>query len=64
MQNEREFGKNPPPAEATESDEPAEGRRRFLGTLAAGAGAATLFAGLGSSPAASAQQGGEARLPP
>lgn len=64
MQNERESTKNTPSAERTESDEPAEGRRRFLGTLAAGAGAATLLAGLGSSPAASAQQGGQSRTVP
>ncbi|MGH8219547.1 MAG: SDR family oxidoreductase [Steroidobacteraceae bacterium] len=39
-----------------EIDEAASDRRKFLGTLAAGAGAATLLAGLGASSAASAQQ--------
>ncbi len=43
--------------EPTEIDPGVSDRRRFLGTLAAGAGAATLLAGLGASPTASAQQG-------
>jgi NAD(P)-dependent dehydrogenase (short-subunit alcohol dehydrogenase family) len=51
--------------EPTENDPGMNDRRRFLGTLAAGAGAATLLAGLGASPAASAQQaGGPPPMPP
>jgi NAD(P)-dependent dehydrogenase (short-subunit alcohol dehydrogenase family) len=46
-----------PSAGPAEIDQ-ARDRRRFLGTLAAGAGAATLLAGVGASPAASAQQAG------
>ena len=40
----------------SEIDEAASDRRKFLGTLAAGAGAATLLAGLGGSAAVSAQE--------
>ncbi len=47
-----------PTAEPLEIDQAARDRRRFLGTLAAGAGAVTLVAGLGMSPSASAQQAG------
>ncbi len=54
-----------PPAEPAEIEEEASDRRKFLGTLAAGAGAATLIAGLGASPSASAQQAdGEPPRPP
>ena len=49
---------NEPSAEPMESDPGTNDRRRFLGALAAGAGAATLLAGLGASPRASAQQAG------
>jgi NAD(P)-dependent dehydrogenase (short-subunit alcohol dehydrogenase family) len=45
-----------PSATPTEVDGAVSDRRKFLGTLAAGAGAATLLAGFGASPAASAQQ--------
>lgn len=41
----------------SEIDEAGNDRRKFLGTLAAGAGAATLLAGLGAGAAASAQEG-------
>ncbi len=51
---------NEPSAEPMESDPGTNDRRRFLGALAAGAGAATLLAGLGASPRASAQQAGGA----
>lgn len=55
---------NEPPVQPTENERTTTDRRRFLGTLAAGAGAATLFAGLGGSPAASAQQSsGQAPAP-
>lgn len=47
-----------------EIDEAATDRRKFLGTLAAGAGAATLLAGLGASAAASAQEGSGPRSGP
>ncbi|HXS26597.1 MAG TPA: SDR family NAD(P)-dependent oxidoreductase [Steroidobacteraceae bacterium] len=47
--------------EPSEIEETASDRRKFLGTLAAGAGAATLLAGLGAGPVASAQQGGSTR---
>ncbi|MGB6449137.1 MAG: SDR family oxidoreductase [Steroidobacteraceae bacterium] len=47
-----------PSAEPMEIDQAARDRRRFLGALAAGAGAVTLVAGLGMSPLASAQQAG------
>jgi len=43
-------------AEPVEIEPAVSDRRRFLGTLAAGAGAAALLAELGASPAASAQQ--------
>ena len=45
-------------AAQAETDPVFSERRRFLGGLAAGAGAATLLAGLGASPSASAQQAG------
>jgi len=48
----------PSSAKPAAIDQPANDRRRFLGTLAAGAGAATFLAGLGASPLASAQQAG------
>ncbi len=53
-----------PLSESVEIDAAVRDRRRFLGTLAAGAGAATLVAGLGASAPASAQQGGSAPPPP
>lgn len=49
----------PETAEPVEIVRAASDRRRFLGTLAAGAGAATLLAGLGASAVASAQQSGD-----
>jgi NAD(P)-dependent dehydrogenase (short-subunit alcohol dehydrogenase family) len=49
--------KSPPPERVGIEPIPSD-RRQFLGALAAGAGAATLLAGLGASPAASAQQTG------
>jgi NADP-dependent 3-hydroxy acid dehydrogenase YdfG len=52
-----------PSAQPVEIDAAATDRRRFLGTLAAGAGAATLLAGFGVSPSASAQQG-SGQVPP
>ncbi|HEY2591306.1 MAG TPA: SDR family oxidoreductase [Steroidobacteraceae bacterium] len=48
----------------SEIDEAATDRRKFLGTLAAGAGAATLLAGLGRSAAVSAQEGSGQRSGP
>jgi NAD(P)-dependent dehydrogenase (short-subunit alcohol dehydrogenase family) len=56
------MAKKEPSAEPTAIDPAASDRRRFLGTLAAGAGAATLLAGLGTS--ASAQQAGAQPPPP
>ena len=47
-----------PPA-AAEIDQAMSDRRRFLGSLAAGAGAATLLAGFGASAPALAQQAGD-----
>ncbi len=55
---------NEPSADPREIDEVANDRRRFLGTLAAGAGAATLLAGLGASPSAPAQEAGAGPRPP
>lgn len=51
------------PAQPADSDQPVGDRRQFLGTLAAGAGAATLLAGIGASPVASAQQTGHQPFP-
>jgi NAD(P)-dependent dehydrogenase (short-subunit alcohol dehydrogenase family) len=51
------------PVQSMQADPAASDRRRFLGTLAAGAGAATLLAGLGAGPAA-AQQAGAPPAPP
>jgi len=51
-------------AEPMGVDPAVSDRRRFLGTLAAGAGAATLLAGLGVSTPASAQQGSGQPPPP
>jgi NADP-dependent 3-hydroxy acid dehydrogenase YdfG len=56
--------KRQPSAGPEEIDRTASDRRRFLGTLAAGAGAATLLAGLGASPSPAAQQAGDRPLPP
>ena len=47
------------PSKSQLTQQPAAGRRRFLGTLAAGAGAATVLAGLGASRVALAQQAGD-----
>jgi len=58
MATEQQAGK------PVEVDPAANERRKFLGTLAAGAGAATLLAGLGASPSASAQQPGAQPPPP
>jgi len=52
------MAKKQPSAQPTDNDGATSDRRRFLGTLAAGAGAATLLAGLGASSEASAQQTG------
>jgi NAD(P)-dependent dehydrogenase (short-subunit alcohol dehydrogenase family) len=51
------MGNKEPSTEPTGIDPATSDRRKFLGTLAAGAGAATLLAGLGVSPSALAQQG-------
>jgi NAD(P)-dependent dehydrogenase (short-subunit alcohol dehydrogenase family) len=51
-------------AESMGIDPAAHDRRKFLGTLAAGAGAATLLAGLGAGAAASAQERGGESAPP
>jgi len=51
-----------PSAKPSEIDPALNERRRFLGTLAAGAGAATLLAGLGANPAA-AQPAAQAAPP-
>jgi len=53
-----------PSAPTAEIDPAMSERRRFLGSLAAGAGAATLLAGLGASAPAAAQQAGDQPLPP
>ncbi len=53
-----------PFAKPIEMDQATSDRRRFLGTLAAGAGAATFLTGLGASPAATAQQAGDQPPPP
>jgi len=53
-----------PSTESVEIDPTASDRRKFLGALAAGAGAATLLAGLGASPAAAAQQAAHQPPPP
>lgn len=67
------MAKQTPSTESTGIDPSASDRRQFLGALAAGAGAATLLAGLGASTAASAQQavgppprppGGRPPMPP
>src|SRR6202167_3728314 len=52
-----------PPA-TTEVEQVISDRRRFLGSLAAGAGAATLLAGFGASVPARAQQAGDQPPPP
>jgi len=44
--------------------QPAAGRRRFLGSLAAGAGAATVLSGLGAGRTVLAQQAGSRPPPP
>ncbi len=56
MRDEGAMGEKQLSTGPSESDEASADRRKFLGTLAAGAGAATLLAGLGGSAAASAQQ--------
>src|SRR6185437_181030 len=56
MRDEGAMGEKQSSTGPSEIDEAASDRRKFLGTLAAGAGAATLFAGLGGSSAASAQE--------
>jgi NAD(P)-dependent dehydrogenase (short-subunit alcohol dehydrogenase family) len=53
-----------PAARSAEIDSMISDRRRFLGSLAAGAGAATLLAGLGTSAPARAQQAGDQPTPP
>lgn len=57
MQDERAMGEKQPSNAPGEIEETASERRKFLGSLAAGAGAATLL-GLGASGAVSAQQQG------
>jgi NAD(P)-dependent dehydrogenase (short-subunit alcohol dehydrogenase family) len=53
-----------PPAQSTETEAAMSDRRTFLGSLAAGAGAAALLGGLGASRTAVAQQAGDQPLPP
>ena len=53
-----------PTARSAEIDSVISDRRKFLGSLAAGAGAATLLAGLGASAPAMAQQAGSQPGPP
>jgi NAD(P)-dependent dehydrogenase (short-subunit alcohol dehydrogenase family) len=53
-----------PAARSAEIDSVISDRRRFLGSLAAGAGAATLLAGFGKSAPALAQQAGDQPAPP
>ena len=52
------------PAGSADDGRTATDRRTFLGTLAAGAGAATLLAGLGTSVARAQQAGGQPPAPP
>ncbi len=54
----------PESEEPTEIDPEVSDRRRFLGTLAAGAGAATLLAAFSAGSPAAAQQSGGAPPPP
>jgi NADP-dependent 3-hydroxy acid dehydrogenase YdfG len=49
------MGEKLPPAEPVTTDPVASDRRKFLGTIAAGAGAASVLASIGSGPALAAQ---------
>lgn len=53
------MGEKQPPAEPVTTDPVVSDRRKFLGTIAAGAGAASVLASIGSGPATAAQSAGD-----